>query len=69
LVGFIDPIINGVITGGLEGTNPSTNRLILTDIGSGSVCDDVMALANDVANYNSGSLVNYAPLPNGTTTF
>jgi hypothetical protein len=28
-----------------------------------------MQLQADVQGYNSGSLVNYAPLPNGTTTF
>jgi hypothetical protein len=69
LIGYIDPIINGVVTQGLKGTNPSTNRLLMTDTGTGSLCDEIMAMVQDVADYNSGSRVNYAPLPNGSTTF
>jgi RHS repeat-associated protein len=69
MVGYIDPVINRVVTGGLKGADPSSNRQLLTETGGSDVCDEVMQLQADVQGYNSGSLVNYAPLPNGTTTF
>jgi len=69
LIGYTDPIINGTITGGLKGTNPVTNRQLLSETGGADVCDNVSALLGSVMAYNAGTLVNYAPLPNGSTTF
>ena len=70
LIGYIDPVLpNRTVTGGLNGTNPATNRQIGSERGGWDVCDDVLRLLFQVKRYNAGPLVAYAPRPNGSTTF
>ncbi len=53
----------------LKGTNPAKNTLVGSEAGWASVCAEALALDSSVRNYDDGTQVSYAPLPNGRTTF
>jgi hypothetical protein len=56
----------------LRGDNPTTNTVLGTETGGAAVCYEALQLLNAVLQYNylpSADKANYAPLPNGKTTF
>ena len=64
LKGQIDPIIGGVLTGGIKGTNLDPSNRATSVTGGENICDDVMVLDYDVKNYkNNGPRSPYRPIP------
>ena len=49
--------------------NPATNREIGLVTGGADVCNEIVGLLGNVYSYDQGSLVAYAPVPNGLTTY